>query len=152
LTTTGVQSETELTFAGLHQLLRPLLGGLVSLPVPQRNALGSAFGLVDAGVSELSLIGLASLNLCQRRPPRRPLMLIAEDAQLLDRPTCDVLAFVARRLASDPIVFLAAIRDGHDTALDRAGISDLRLNGLDHVAAVALVDALAPDLGLDQRE
>jgi len=71
LTTTGVQSETELTFAGPHQLLRPLHGGLVSLPVQQRNALGSAFGLVDAGVPELSLIGLASLNLCQRQPPRR---------------------------------------------------------------------------------
>jgi predicted ATPase len=50
LTTTGVQSETELTFAGLHQLLRPLLDSLITLPIPQRNALGSAFGLVDAGV------------------------------------------------------------------------------------------------------
>ena len=117
-----MQSETELTFAGLHQLLRPLFDGLATLPVPQRNALGSAFGLVDAGVPELFLIGLASLNLLSETAAAAPLMLIAEDAQWLDRPTCDVLAFVARRLASDPIVFLAAIRDGHHTPLGQAGV------------------------------
>jgi predicted ATPase len=81
-----------------------------------------------------------------------PLLLIAEDVQWLDRPTCDVLAFVARRLASDPIVFLAAIRDGHNTPLDKAGVSELRLDALDNNAAAALVDALARDLGSEQRE
>ena len=136
----------------LARLLRPLLGGLVTLPVPQRNALGSAFGLVDAGVPELFLIGLATLNLLSETAAAAPLMLIAEDAQWLDRPTCDVLAFVARRLASDPIVFLAAIRDGHHTPLDKAGVPELRLDGLDNEAAAALVDALARDLGSEQRE
>jgi hypothetical protein len=42
---TGVQSEMELPFAGLHQLCAPMLDRLEGLPRPQRDALGVAFGL-----------------------------------------------------------------------------------------------------------
>src|ERR1700740_3726533 len=41
----GVQSEMELAFAGLHQLLAPMLDQLESLPTPQRDALRTAFGI-----------------------------------------------------------------------------------------------------------
>jgi hypothetical protein len=41
----GVQSEMELAFAGVHQLLTPKLGRLPRLPAPQRAALATAFGL-----------------------------------------------------------------------------------------------------------
>ena len=41
----GVESEMELPFASLHQLCRPMLGGLGRLPPPQGDALGTAFGL-----------------------------------------------------------------------------------------------------------
>src|SRR6266851_3180649 len=43
----GVQTEMGMGFAGLHRLLIPFLGGLDGLPGPQRQALGSAFGLLD---------------------------------------------------------------------------------------------------------
>jgi hypothetical protein len=43
----GVESEMELPFAGLHQLCTPLLAGLDWLPPPQRDALGTAFGLTS---------------------------------------------------------------------------------------------------------
>lgn len=39
---TGVQAETHLPFAGLHQLLRPIMRGADELPPPQRDALGAA--------------------------------------------------------------------------------------------------------------
>jgi transcriptional regulator with AAA-type ATPase domain len=39
VSTTGALSEAQLAFAGLHQLLLPLLGGLDLLPDPQRRAL-----------------------------------------------------------------------------------------------------------------
>src|SRR6516165_8546283 len=42
---TGVQSEMELTFAGLHQLCVPMLEQAGSIPVPQRDALQTAFGM-----------------------------------------------------------------------------------------------------------
>src|SRR5215470_20229441 len=42
---TGVESESELAFAGLHSLCTPMLGRIEQLPEPQRDALGTAFGL-----------------------------------------------------------------------------------------------------------
>src|SRR3979409_1032671 len=41
----GVQSEMELAFAGLHQLLAPVVDRLERLPIPQRDALRTAFGV-----------------------------------------------------------------------------------------------------------
>lgn len=41
----GVQSEMELAFAGLHQLCGSMLDRLERLPGPQRDALAIAFGL-----------------------------------------------------------------------------------------------------------
>src|ERR1700709_797846 len=45
----GVQSEPELPFAGLHQLCAPMLDRLARLPLPQRQALGTSFGLTSGG-------------------------------------------------------------------------------------------------------
>jgi hypothetical protein len=41
----GVESEMELAFAALHQMCAPVLDRLARLPAPQRDALGTAFGL-----------------------------------------------------------------------------------------------------------
>src|SRR5438132_7255813 len=41
----GVESEMELPFAGVHQLLTPMLDRLERLPGPQGQALRTAFGL-----------------------------------------------------------------------------------------------------------
>src|ERR1700750_460882 len=59
----GVQGETELAFAGLHQLCAPLLGGIDVLPEPQRDALGVAFGLREGGAPNRFLVSLAVLGL-----------------------------------------------------------------------------------------
>ena len=54
LTATGVQSETHLPFAGLHQLLRPIITDADGLPVRQRVALLAAFGMTDAAAPTAS--------------------------------------------------------------------------------------------------
>jgi AAA ATPase domain len=59
----GVQSEAQLAFAGLHQLLQPFLGSLKGLPVPQRRALESALGMTEGDAPDIFLIGLATLGL-----------------------------------------------------------------------------------------
>jgi DNA-binding CsgD family transcriptional regulator len=151
LRTSGVQIEANLAFAGLHQLLRPVLAHLGSLPAPQRKALDAAFGTRDAPVPELFLIALATLHLLGEAAAEHPVLLIAEDAQWLDRPTADVLTFVARRVESDPIVALAAIRDGYASPLLAAGLPELRLEGLDHQWAADLLDARFPGLASDAR-
>src|SRR5215210_2652123 len=52
----GVESEVELAFAGLHELLRPVLGELGRLPAPQRAALEAALGLRPAAAAERHLV------------------------------------------------------------------------------------------------
>ena len=80
------------------------------------------------------------------------MLVIAEDAQWLDRSTADVLAFVARRLEYQPIVLLAAIREGFDSPLEQVGLPALNLEPLDPEAASALLDASAPDASPDVRQ
>ena len=59
----GVQTEMELAFAGLHQLCAPMLGRADHLPVPQRDALRTAFGLTAGPPPDRFLVGLAVLSL-----------------------------------------------------------------------------------------
>jgi DNA-binding CsgD family transcriptional regulator len=146
LTASGVQSEAHLPFAGLHQLLHPLLGHLNELPPPQRAALEAAFGMTDAAAPDLFLIALATLDLLSDAAARSPLLLIAEDAQWLDRPTTDALVFVARRLDVDPIVLLIALREGCDDPFEAAALPELRLGPLDDEAAGAVLDRNLLDL------
>ena len=146
LRTAGVESETHMPFAGLHQMLLPLRTEIGELPAPQRDALGAAFGLTDARVPDLFLIALAALNLLGEAAARSPVLLVVDDAHWLDRASADVLAFVARRLDSEPIVLLAAVRDGFRSPLDGAGLQELLLDRLDDTAATALLDACSPAL------
>jgi DNA-binding CsgD family transcriptional regulator len=151
LSTAGVQSEARLPFAGLHQLLRPVRARAAALPEVQRAALDAAFGLSHAGAAEPFRIAMAALDLVAEVATDAPVLLVAEDAQWLDRPTADVLAFLARRIESDPIILLAATRDGYPSALQDSGIAELPLAGLDDADAAALLDEAAPELSLVAR-
>ena len=104
LSTAGVESETHLPLAGLHQLLRPSLSGLDQLPSPQREALRSAFGMSEREEApDLFLIALATLTLLGDCAGLTPILLVVEDAHWLDQATADVLAFVSMpaRVRSD---------------------------------------------------
>jgi DNA-binding CsgD family transcriptional regulator len=146
MSTAGVQSETNLPFAGLHQLLRPVLAQIDDLPSLQRDAMRAAFGMADAVVPEPFLIALAALELLSGASGRAPVALVVEDAQWLDRPSGDALAFVGRRVESDPIVLLAAIREGYESSLLEAGLPELQLGGLADRDARKLLDACFPEL------
>src|SRR3954467_12228154 len=146
LTTAGVQSEAHLPFAGLHQLLRPVRGHAVGLSAVQRAALDAAFGLTDEAAPEQFRIAMAALDLVSDVAGEAPVLVVVEDAHWLDRPTADVLAFVARRIESDPVVLLVATRDGYASVLGEAGLPEHRLGGLDDAAAAELLDASEPEL------
>ncbi len=125
----GAESEMELPFAGLHQLCGPMLGGLGRLPPPQRDVLGTAFGLSSGTQPDRFLIGLAVLSLLSDTAEERPLLCLVDDAQWLDRSSAQVLAFVARRLQAESVVLLFAEREPGE--LDElAGLPDLLLRGL----------------------
>jgi hypothetical protein len=70
----GVQSEMELAFAGLHQLLAPMLDRLERLPVPQRDALQTASGVSAGPAPDRYLVGLAVLRLLSDVAKERPLV------------------------------------------------------------------------------
>jgi DNA-binding CsgD family transcriptional regulator len=151
LTTAGVQSEAHLPFAGLHQLLRPVRARAGDLPATQRAALDAAFGLTDTAAPEHFRIAMAALDLVSEVAGDAPVLVVVEDAQWLDRPTADVLAFVARRIESDPIVLLAALRQGYASVLGEVALPEHSLLGLDDAAAAELLDASAPELPLAVR-
>jgi DNA-binding CsgD family transcriptional regulator len=150
VSTTGTLSEAPLAFAGLHQLLLPLLGGLDLLPDPQRRALEAAFGIAEGDAPDLFLIGLATLGLVAERAAETPLLFVVDDAHWLDRPSVQVLEFIARRVESDPAILLFAVREGLPSSFDDADLPELRLAGLDEDASSALLDlateTLPPDL------
>jgi DNA-binding CsgD family transcriptional regulator len=151
LSTAGVQSEGRLPFAGLHQLLRPVKDRAADLIPAHREALDAAFGLTEGPPPDRFRIAMAALDLFSDVASDAPLLLIAEDAHWLDRPTADVLAFVARRLDSDPIVLMAALREGYPSLLEDAGLPERRLGALDPPMAEKLLDATAKQLRLAER-
>jgi DNA-binding CsgD family transcriptional regulator len=141
----GVPGEAYLSFAGLHQLLRPVLAGAGRLPRGQRDALLTALGLGDGAAPALPLVGLAALELLAAGAGRAPVLVVAEDVHWLDSSTCEVLAFVARRLGADPVGLVGTAREAEleDNPLAGAGLAELRLGPLDAAAAAALLDAHA---------
>jgi DNA-binding CsgD family transcriptional regulator len=146
LSATGIQSEARLPFAGLHQFVKPVLSLADGLPSRQRAALLAAFGMSDDSRPEPFLIGLATLELISEASETAPLLLVVDDAQWLDEPTCSVLAFVARRLAAERAVMLIAVRDGTPSPFDEADLPELRVDGLDEPAAAELLDSRSPTL------
>jgi DNA-binding CsgD family transcriptional regulator len=154
LTATGVQSEARFAFAGLHQLLRPFLDTLENLPGPQRRALEMAFGLadvLDGKAPDLFLIALGALGVITEAAVKAPVLLVLEDAQWLDGPSCEVLSFVGRRLDVDPVILLFSVRDGVGSPPDEVSLPQLRIPPLDETAAGALLSSRAAALPPDVR-
>ena len=135
----GVQSEMELAFAGLHQLCAPMLDHAESLPVPQRGALRTAFGLSAGPVPDRFLVGLAVLGLLSEAAGERPLICVVDDAQWLDRASAQALGFAARRLAADPVGLVFAARVPGE---DMAGLPELVVEGLAEDDAQALLESV----------
>jgi hypothetical protein len=138
LRVTGVESEAELPFAGLHALLRPALDEVGALPERQAAALRGAFGMAEAAVADRFLVGLGVLSLVAELAEGRPVLLLVDDAQWLDRASADALVFAARRLHAERAAVLAAARDEPPGA-GLPGLSELRVGGLDRVSARQLL-------------
>jgi len=146
---TGVESEIELPFAGLHQLCAPLLGALARLPEPQQRALEIAFGRRSGPPPDRFFVGLAMLSLLSDAARERPLLCVVDDAQWLDWVSAQALAFVARRLQAESVVFIVSTRSaaGPD---DLSGLPEMLLEGLAPADARELLASVIPGR-LDER-
>ena len=112
------KGDEELDYAALQQLCSPILELGDRLPDPQREALEVAFGRSAGHAPSPFLVGLAVLNLLSDAAEQQPLFCVVDDAQWLDNASARALAFVARRLLAERIVFVFATRDA-DPALAR---------------------------------
>ncbi|HEY2704990.1 MAG TPA: AAA family ATPase [Candidatus Dormibacteraeota bacterium] len=147
---TGVESEMEFAFAGLHRLCGPeMLSRLDRLPGPQRDALGSAFGLTEGGAPDRFLVGLAVLSLLADVAEEQPLLCVVEDAHWVDRESAHVLAIAARRLHAESVAMLFAIREPCATR-DFEGLPELLIEGLPDRYARELLESVTPG-GVDAR-
>ena len=139
----GVESEMELAFAGLHALCAPMLGRLRHLPIPQREALNTAFGISAGPPPDRFLVGLAVLSLLADAAEEQPLVCIVDDAQWLDRVSVQTLGFVARRLLAERVGLVFALREsGDDHELE--GLPELVIEGLATDDARRLLNATIP--------
>jgi DNA-binding CsgD family transcriptional regulator len=134
----GMQSEMELAFAGVHQLLAPMLERVGQLPVPQREALRTAFGLSAGPAPDRFLVALAVLGLLSEVARERPLLCVIDDQQWLDQASAQALGFAARRLAADPVGLVFAARVPGE---ELAGLPVLAVEGLTDGDARAVLDA-----------
>jgi DNA-binding NarL/FixJ family response regulator len=134
----GIQSEMELAFAGVHQLLTPMLDRLERLPGPQGDALRTAFGLSSGAAPDRFLVGLAVLSLLAAVAEEHPLVCLVDDAQWLDRASAQVLGFVARRLEAESVGLVLAARVPGD---ELAGLPELAVEGLGEADARTLLEA-----------
>ena len=135
----AVQSEMELAFAGLHQLCAPMLDQAEVLPVPQREALRTAFGLSAGPAPDRFLVGLAVVGLLSETARERPLICVIDDQQWLDHASAQALGFAARRLAAEAVGLVFAARvPGQDVA----GLPELVVEGLAHDDARMLLESV----------
>jgi len=146
LRTSGVEAESGIPYAGLHMLLRPLTTGSPELAAPHRQTLDAALGHAEADIADVFLVGLAALNLVADAAAVTPVLLLADDVQWLDDATVSVLAFMARRIDTEPVVMVGAAREGYRSRLNPDELTTMALDPLSAEEAAVLLARQAPYL------
>ncbi|HEY2310807.1 MAG TPA: AAA family ATPase [Gaiellaceae bacterium] len=126
---TGAEAESALPFAGLHFLLLPLIDTFPRLEPPQERALRIALALEEGDEPDVLAVNAGTLAVLAEAAAEQPLLLAIDDAQWLDRPSADALAFALRRLEVEDIACLVAVRAGEPSAFD-SGFDRLELEPL----------------------
>ncbi|WP_176832376.1 AAA family ATPase [Geodermatophilus sp. DSM 45219] len=139
----GVQAESELPFAALHQLLQPIFRHIETLPAHQRRTLRIALGMEcgpdGAAPGDRFLVAVAVLGVLDAAAEEAPVVCLVDDAQWLDQASAAALLFVARRLGAEPIGILFAVREPDLREFPPTDLPELRVEGLDAEAADTLL-------------
>lgn len=148
LRATGIESEAELPYAALHQLLRPLEDRIEHLAGPQASALGCALGLLSERDTDRFLVGVGTLTLMADAAEEQPVLAILDDAAWFDQESGHALGFAARRLQAEGVVLLFAVRDEPGRQFALPGVAEMRIERLAEEPARTLLAARYGD-GLD---
>ncbi|MEU8946763.1 AAA family ATPase [Streptomyces sp. NPDC048489] len=147
----GVGAESELPFAGLHQLLHPLLPQAAGLDRVTRTAFDTVFGRTTGEAPSVMTLGVAVLDLFALVSGDSPLLVVVDDAHWFDAQSAEVGRFIARRLSAHAVSMAVGVRADLPSAWDAAGLPELTVPALDPRAAARLLDAHAPDLSTAAR-
>ncbi|MFY9889743.1 MAG: ATP-binding protein, partial [Streptosporangiaceae bacterium] len=141
----GVESEAQIPFGSLLEVIRPALTLLDTIPAPQSAALEGALALRPGAANDRFAVGAATLSLLAACAEQAPAALLLDDAQWLDVSSAQALLFAIRRLVADRIAVLITVRAGEPSVLDGAGLPVLELDGLTREEALQLVPGLSPE-------
>ncbi|MFF4622667.1 helix-turn-helix transcriptional regulator [Nonomuraea jabiensis] len=142
----GVEAETELPFAGLHQLLYSLLPHSAGLDEGHRAVFDVAFGLREGRAPSVMSLGIAVLDLLSLAASEQPLLLLLDDGQWVDASSAEVCGFVGRRLNGSSVKMLITVRSDVGSRFDTAALPELPVAALSEEAAGQLLDLRHPRL------
>jgi DNA-binding CsgD family transcriptional regulator len=149
----ATEFEADVSFSGLNQILLPVLGEVERVSAAHRDALLEALGLGDGGTAVDRLVVFsATLAVLRQAAADRPLLVVVDDAQWLDRASATALGFAARRLSGTRVGLLVGLRLDAEGFFDPRGLAELVVRPLAETSAAALVEARFPDLALRVRQ
>ncbi|MFI9834463.1 AAA family ATPase, partial [Streptomyces sp. NPDC051913] len=142
----GVEAESGLPFAGLHQMLHTLLPWVDRLDAVHRTVFDTAFGQGDGRPPSVMALGIAVLDLLEQASAARPLLLVLDDGQWLDASSTAVIGFVGRRLTGSSVRLAVGLRCEVASGWDTAALPELPVPALSDAAARELLDLRHPVL------
>jgi DNA-binding CsgD family transcriptional regulator len=147
----GVETESELPFAGLHQVLHPLLPRAGELNDDHRALIETVFGRQSGTVPSVMTLGVAVLDLLALIASKTPLLIMIDDGHWFDAPSAQVLSFISRRLSGDVVRIVFGLREEMESPFDDVGLPEMELTALSEQAAGELLDAGFPGLSTEVR-
>jgi DNA-binding CsgD family transcriptional regulator len=142
----AIRAEVSFPFAGIHQVLRPMLRSAKGLSQPYRQLLLASFGMDNPAKRDTGAVAVATLELFAEVAKQAPLLIVVDDVHWLDRESAKVLGYVARRLSPDRVALLMAARLGYPTDLLNFDIPELYISDLDEKSSASLLADAAPGL------
>jgi DNA-binding CsgD family transcriptional regulator len=146
LVAAGLEHEADIAFSTLSLLLHPVQAQVAELDVSHRQCLSAVLGLAEGPVASRLMVANSVLELLRVVASRRPLLMIVDDLQWVDRSSAAILGLVSRRLAATRVGLLAAARTGEAGFFETSGLPELRVEALDSEASSSLVDGVFPTL------
>lgn len=128
LSATGIESESDIGFASLAELLLPLREHLADLPPYHSDILAGALALGPPVRTDPFAIGVATLSLLAAATERVPIVAAVDDVQWIDHESQRALSFAARRMQAENVLMVCTARDD---ARIPADFHEIQLAGLD---------------------
>jgi DNA-binding CsgD family transcriptional regulator len=142
--TCGAETEAELTFSALADLLDPVLDELAALPEPQAAALMGALALGPPAPGDRLAVCVATLGVLRAAARRRPVLAVVDDLQWIDASSRECIEYAARRAGGRLAVVMAARDPWYPP--EHVHLPELLVGPVDDAGAAELLRLRAPDL------